>query len=83
MLTTNLVQVCNRVPTVHRIFQKATLEVRLEAWQRWERSKHACQNCSYFNDNPYLPCALHPHLVTQAAEVNECRDWEPKLRNDP
>lgn len=77
MLKTNLVGVFSRVEQTHRILQQVDQEMRLQLWQRQERTKHACKNCTYFDDNDYLPCTLHPDLALHNAnEMNNCRDWE-------
>lgn len=77
MLKTNLTQVCSRVSHTYQVLQRVDQELRLEIWIRRERTKHACKNCAFFDDNDYLPCALHPDLAAQkVGEINQCRDWE-------
>lgn len=77
MLKTNLAQVCSRVEQTYQIWQQVDYETRLKIWQHHERTKHACKNCTYFDDNGYLPCALHPQVALQNAnEINDCRDWK-------
>lgn len=77
MLKTNLVGVCSRAGQTYQMWRQVDQEIRYQVWQRHERTKHACKNCTYFDDNDYLPCALHPDIARHAAnDINECRDWE-------
>jgi hypothetical protein len=38
-----------------------------------------CKKCRFFNNNPYVKCAVNPHIaMTKAA--NTCSDFQPKER---
>jgi hypothetical protein len=42
---------------------------------KWH-SKVPCHRCHYFNDNPYIRCALHPRAVVTKQAV-DCQDYRP------
>jgi hypothetical protein len=48
---------------------------------RLAKTKHNCQvsceNCQFFDNNPYLKCALHPSKV-MSAEAKDCSDYSPR-----
>jgi hypothetical protein len=40
-------------------------------------SQSPCKKCRFFNSNPYIKCAVHPHVaMTQAAQ--DCADYQPR-----
>lgn len=50
--------------------------------QKWlfnlqPRHKVPCRNCKFFNCNPYIQCAIHPHTV-QTAKAIDCQDYQNK-----
>lgn len=48
---------------------------------RLTKTKHNCQvsceNCQFFDNNPYLKCALHPSKVL-SPEAKDCSDYSPR-----
>jgi hypothetical protein len=40
------------------------------------QTKHCCRNCHYFDDNPYLPCAIDPLQAGIPDQDNTCRFFE-------
>ena len=51
----------------------------LQAAVRQTRRMHAvpCPGCRFFDDNPYLPCALRPSEANTPAVIG-CRDYEQR-----
>lgn len=35
-----------------------------------------CQNCRFYNKNPYIKCAVHPHTAS-TKEATDCTDYWP------
>lgn len=42
-----------------------------------QHHKVACQRCRYFSNNPYVQCALHPHIV-MTDDALDCKDYTGK-----
>lgn len=42
---------------------------------KWH-SKVPCHHCHYFNDNPYIKCALHPGTV-RTEQAIDCQNYRP------
>ncbi|NJR49327.1 MAG: hypothetical protein HC780_06895 [Leptolyngbyaceae cyanobacterium CSU_1_3] len=44
-------------------------------------SQSPCKKCRFFNSNPYIKCAVNPHIaMTKAAQ--DCADYQPRsLKN--
>lgn len=55
---------------VERDFQKAIAQ-----------TKHCCRNCRYFDNNPYLACAVDPLQAGMPDQDNTCRFFDPEMRN--
>lgn len=36
----------------------------------------SCENCRFFNNNPYIKCAIHPSTVL-TAQAKDCADYSP------
>jgi hypothetical protein len=43
-------------------------------------SKIPCNNCQFFNKNPYLKCAAQPNKVLKQ-EAFDCTDYQPIYLN--
>jgi hypothetical protein len=39
-------------------------------------SQVSCENCRFFNNNPYIKCAIHPSTVL-TAQAKDCNDYSP------
>ncbi|NJM89031.1 MAG: hypothetical protein HC847_19610 [Hydrococcus sp. RU_2_2] len=39
-------------------------------------SQFSCEKCRFFNNNPYIKCALHPSTVL-TAQAKDCTDYSP------
>ncbi|MCU0534112.1 MAG: hypothetical protein MUD14_09475 [Hydrococcus sp. Prado102] len=37
----------------------------------------SCENCRFFNNNPYVKCAIHPSKVL-TAQAKDCADYSPR-----
>ena len=55
----------------------------LQAAVRQTRRMHAvpCAGCRFFDDNPYLPCAIRPSEANTPAAIG-CRDYQPRRAID-
>jgi hypothetical protein len=42
----------------------------------------ACYQCKFFNNNPYLKCAVNPSTVL-TAEAKNCPDYQPRPQKKP
>jgi hypothetical protein len=52
---------------------------RKEMNQAKQLGQLPCKKCQFFNNNPYIKCAVNPHLaLTQEAE--SCSDYRPRDR---
>jgi hypothetical protein len=60
---------------------------RLQYWKNLDNSltppatdcfhKTACYQCKFFNNNPYLKCAVNPSTVL-TTEAKNCPDYQPR-----
>ncbi|PSF35969.1 hypothetical protein C7H19_14570 [Aphanothece hegewaldii CCALA 016] len=69
---TNLGSICQRALENQLISRKVEKNFREITAKR----RHCCRNCAYFDDNPYLPCAIEPIQAALPDEVNTCRFFE-------
>ncbi|MEW5856416.1 MAG: hypothetical protein AB1861_03420 [Cyanobacteriota bacterium] len=58
-----------------RIAVQARLE-RIQQGQAPEPEPPRCETCEFHDNNPYLPCAVHP----SGPDPTGCRDYTPKLQ---
>lgn len=40
----------------------------------------SCENCRFFNNNPYIKCAIHPSKVL-SAQARDCADYSPRSKD--
>ena len=45
------------------------------------QTKHCCRNCRYFDENPYLACAVDPLQAGMPDQDNTCRFFDLEMRN--
>lgn len=75
MFSSNLGDVCRRaLETQNRYWQ-----IERDYQEQLAKRRVCCRNCSFFDDNPYLPCAINPS-VAQLSEEGSCNSFEPKWR---
>jgi hypothetical protein len=41
-----------------------------------------CKKCRFYNNNPYVKCAVNPHAA-MTKEAMECQDYWPRERRTP
>jgi len=51
-----------------------------EMWTIEYFHKFPCRSCRYFEDNPYLKCAVHPDNALTVRSLN-CSDYCPQNKN--
>lgn len=72
-MLSNLAIICRQSVVVSQIIREVDIEIQL----RQERTKHACTNCVFFNQNQYIRCAVHPEGPSVSeCEINDCTDWD-------
>ncbi|WP_013320670.1 hypothetical protein [Gloeothece verrucosa] len=70
----NLGSTCRRALINHQIYRKVE-----EKYQEIRaKRRQCCRNCAYFDNNPYLPCAIDPIQAAMADEDNFCKYFERK-----
>jgi hypothetical protein len=67
---------CRRALETNEIYWKVEREFR----ELQNRRRRCCRNCSYFDDNPYLPCAIAPIQAAMLEADNDCQFFELKER---
>ncbi len=44
-----------------------------------DRRRVRCRNCTFFKDNPYLKCAVHP-TIALTPKALDCSDYMPQVQ---
>ncbi len=65
---------CRRALETDRIYWKVEKDFRHELAKR----RQCCRNCKWFDENPYLPCAIDPLVAALPDSDNACRHFERK-----
>lgn len=68
MLNFNLGSICRRALENQEIYWKVERDFRDSLAKR----RHCCRNCGYFDDNPYLACAVDPIQAGMPDKDNYC-----------
>ncbi len=71
---TNLGSICRRALENQQIYWKVEKDFRDILAKR----RQCCRNCTYFDDNLYLPCAIAPIQAGMPDEDNTCQFFEQK-----
>jgi hypothetical protein len=73
----NLGSICRSALENHLIYRRVERNFGYILAKR----NHCCRNCRYFDNNPYLPCAVDPILAAMPERDNDCRFFECSRSN--
>ena len=68
----NLGSICRHALQTQQMYWKVERDFQNAIAQ----TKHCCRNCHYFDENPYLPCAVDPLQAGMPDQDNTCRFFE-------
>jgi hypothetical protein len=71
-LNTNLGSICHRALVNQQIYWRVERDFR----DVMAKHRRCCRNCHYFDDNPYLPCAVDPIQAEMPDKDNACKFFE-------
>ena len=73
----NLGSICRHTLQNQQIYWKVERDFQNAIAQ----TKHCCRNCRYFDENPYLACAVDPLQAGMPDQDNTCRFFDLEMRN--